>query len=111
MKMCGVNDMNDLMYDIWPQPDVGLPTYPLGIRLNVALAEPHTSMYTPQQGLLKGFNGVRLKVNEKRIKAQDPKYNPPGCASSCIGISVSLRFSHSSSFELVFELGFVLDSV
>ena len=94
--MCGFNDMNDLMYDIWPHPDVGLPTYPLGIRPNVALAEPRTSMYTPQQGLLKGCNGVRLKVYEKGIKAQDPKIIPPGCASNCIGMLVSLRFSHSS---------------
>ena len=36
MKMCGINDMNDLMYDIWTLPDVGLPTYPLGIRPNLA---------------------------------------------------------------------------
>ena len=45
------NDMNNLMYDIWPHPDVGLPTYLLGIRPNVALAEPRTSMCTPHQGL------------------------------------------------------------
>ena len=75
---------------------MGLLTYPLGIRSNVALAEPRTSMCIPQQGLLKGCNGVRLKVYEKRIKAQDLKYKPPGCASRCIGMSVSLRFLHSS---------------
>ena len=56
--MCGVNDMNDLKYDIWPHPDMGLPTYPLGIRLNVALAEPSTSMCTPQQGLLRVVTGL-----------------------------------------------------
>ena len=56
---------------------MGLPTYPSGIRPNVALAEPRTSMCTPQQGLLKGCNRVKLKVNEKRIKAQDLKDKPP----------------------------------
>ena len=63
--MCGVNDMNDLMFDIWPHLDVGLPTYPLGIRPNVAQAEPRTSMCKPQQGLLKGCNRVRLNVYQK----------------------------------------------
>ena len=61
---------------LWSRPNVGLPTYPLGIRPNVALAEPHTSMCISQQGILKGCNGVRLKVYEKRIKAKDPKYKP-----------------------------------
>ena len=65
------------MYDIWPHPNVGLPSYPLGIKPNVALAEPRTSMHTPQQGLLKGCNGVRLKVYEKWDKGSRPKNKPP----------------------------------
>ena len=50
--------MNDFMHDIWLHPDVGLPTYPLGIRPNVALTEPRTSMSTPQQGLLRVITGL-----------------------------------------------------
>ena len=58
---------------------MGWPTYPLGIRPNVALAEPRTSMCTPHQGLFEGCNGVRLKVNEKRVKgSRSKKYAPQG---------------------------------
>ena len=70
---------------LWPCPNVGLPTYPFGIRLNVALAEPRTSMCTPQQGLLKGCNEVRLKVYEKRIKAQDPNVSPQVVQAVALG--------------------------
>ena len=51
-----------------PHLDVRLPTYPLGIRPNVALAEPRTSIYIPQKGLFKGCNVVRLKVIEEGDK-------------------------------------------
>ena len=32
---------------------------------------------TPHQGLFKGCNGVRLKVNEKKVKGSRPKNKPP----------------------------------
>ena len=49
--------MNDI-YDIMAVPDVGLPTYPLGIRPNVVLAVTRTSMCIPQQGLLRVITGL-----------------------------------------------------
>ena len=55
-----------------PHLDVRLPTYPLGIRPNVALAEPRTSVCIPQKGLFKGCNVVRLKVIEEGDKGSRP---------------------------------------
>ena len=52
--------------------DVRLPSYPLGIRPNVGLAEPCTSMCIPQKGLFKGCNVVRLKVREEGDKGSRP---------------------------------------
>ena len=55
-----------------PHLDVRLPTYPLGIRPNVALAEPRTSMCIPQTGLLMGRNVLRLTVEEEGDKGSRP---------------------------------------
>ena len=57
---------------LWPHPNVRLPTYPLGIRSNVALAEPRTSVCIPQKGLFKGCNVVRIKVIEEGDKGSRP---------------------------------------
>ena len=59
-----------------PHLDVRLPTYPLGIRPNVALAEPRTSVCIPQKGLFKGFNVVRLKVIKEGDKSSRPSISP-----------------------------------
>ena len=75
---------------------MGLPTYPFGIRPNVALAEPRTNMCIPHQGLFKGCNGVRLKVNEKWIKAQDPKNKPPKVCKPLHWNLSRLEISHFS---------------
>ena len=55
-----------------PYLDVKLPTYPLGIRPNVVLPEPRTSVCIPQKGLFKGCNVVRLKVEEEGDKGSRP---------------------------------------
>ena len=54
-----------------PHLDVRLPTYPLGIKPNVALAEPRTSVYTSKRSF-KGCNVVRLKVIEEGDKGSRP---------------------------------------
>ena len=55
-----------------PHLDVRLPTYPLGIRPNVAVAESRTSVCIPQKGLFKGCNVVRLKAEEEGDKGSRP---------------------------------------